>query len=90
MADVPTKVVTLQEMVKTMDRYAADETFRWHAVDDANLRVTMGQAREELDVASWLLTQLFPDDDGTDIYKRAYNNALHDAAKRLREGRRVK
>ncbi len=37
-------------------------------------------------VADWLLTQTFADDDGTDTYKRAYNNALHDAAKRMREG----
>lgn len=38
-------------------------------------------------IANWLLTQTFPNDSGADIYARAYNNALHDAAKRLKEGR---
>src|SRR5690242_2369034 len=30
---------------------------------------------------------MFPDDDGSDTYKRAYNNALWDARKRLLDGR---
>ncbi len=45
---VPTREVTLREMVEAMSRYADDETFRWHAVGDANLRVTMGQVRGEV------------------------------------------
>ncbi len=48
MADVPTRDVTLREMVEAMSRYKDEETFRWFAKEGENLRVTMKQARAEL------------------------------------------
>jgi len=47
-SDVPTKLVTLREMVEAMSHYSDDEPFRWFAAKDVNLCVTFGQVRKEL------------------------------------------
>lgn len=58
--DIPTLTVSLKEMVEAMAASADDETFRWFQTSyvqpdgsihyKETLRVTMGQARAELDV----------------------------------------
>lgn len=39
-------------------------------------------------IAAWLVADgLFPNDDGMDVYKRAYNNGRRDAADDIRKGK---
>jgi hypothetical protein len=59
-----TKNVTLREMVEAMSAYADDETFRWHACPDYDMRVTYGQVRQELGISKTRHLTVVPEPTG--------------------------